>query len=560
MKKSPLAILFVIFSLIVIPYSPASVIDNSLTDPAEVIKLYMGETTMMTVSNPKRIAIGNPNIVDIASASKTKINLSPKAVGKTTLVIWDDFGEQSYQVRVFSEDLSDIKRRLDNILATLKMPGISTQVVEDEGKVLIMGKVKTAQEREKINVALGALRDKVADLVELREEEAVVEIEARLLELNQDGSKTLGFTWPGTTTLTEVGSPGIAAAGTAWSTLFRVVNVSRAAFTLTIDALVQEGNARVLSQPRLACQSGKEAELIVGGEKPIFTTQVATTGSDTQGTSVEYKEYGIKLKIKPTVIDEGRIKLGVNVEVSDVGAAETIGSATAPSAKAYPLSKRSAVTELILNDGQTLVIGGLIKQKSEQDIRKVPFLGDIPLVGLIFRKKSAKEGGGQGERGDTELFITVTPKIISQPEVQEAPEKKKIEMKEPVVLDQEVLQPPAEDADKVGQEEEPQAKYTASAPEPVTAYSQIVQKRILEKLTYPASAREAGFYGTVKLRLHISYSGALLAAVVKESSGYNILDKQALDVAKAAGSFPPFPSSITKDDLWVEVPIQYSLD
>ncbi|MFH0791223.1 MAG: pilus assembly protein N-terminal domain-containing protein [Candidatus Omnitrophota bacterium] len=393
------------------------------------IKLYLGEAKAMSVSNPIRIVIGNPAILDVVNVTKSEMTLNPKAKGITTLVFWDNFGEQSYQVKVLSENLQDAKRRIDNLLNKLALPCLSTHAAEDEGKILLMGRVKTAQERERIFTAIGTLKDKVVDLIEIKEEEAVVEIAVEVLELNKDATNTLGFTWPGSITLTEQGSPGITtsaleqvgttdtitggtAMGTKWSTLWKLLNLSRNQFSFTLEALVQEGKARVLSRPRLACQSGKEAELLVGGEKPIFTTSVATEGAE--GTSVEYKEYGIKLKIKPTVNEDKKIKLALNVEVSDIGTAETIGAANAPTARAYPLSKRSASTELFINDGQCLAIGGLIKQKTEEDLRRVPWLSDIPILGLFFRRKVSKTGGGNGERGETELFITITPTIISR--------------------------------------------------------------------------------------------------------------------------------------------------
>ena len=88
-------------------------------------------------------------------------------------------------------------------------------------------------------------------------------------------------------------------------------------------------------------------------------------------------------------------------------------------------------------------------------------------------------------------------------------------------------------------------------------YSRAVQKRILEALRYPVSAKDAGFQGTVKLRLRISYVGELMEAVVKESSGYRILDENALKAAREVGYFPPFPSSMELKDIWIDVPVVY---
>jgi pilus assembly protein CpaC len=531
-------------------------------DEGEELKMYIGEMTTIPVSNPTRVAIGNPSIADIVNVTRTEITITPKAAGKTTLTLLDNFGEQSYLIKVFTEDIIEVKRRIDNLLGKLNFPEVRTQAEEEEGKVFLLGRVKTSQDREKIATTLGELRNKTMDLIEVKEEEAVIEIDAQVLELNKDASNTLGFTWPGSITITEQASPGIAtsavsqvgsttsttggtAVGTKWSNLFKVLNFSRSQFSWTLDALVQEGKAKILSKPRLACQSGKEAELLVGGEKPVFTTQVASAGGE--GTSVEYKEYGIKLKIKPTVNDERRIKLGLNIEISEIGTAETIGSSSSTTAKAYPLTKRNISTEVFLDNGQTLAIGGLIKEKAEEDIRKTPWLGDIPIIGAAFRKKSTKSGGGQGERGNTELFITLTPNIIADGRgAVRARETEK---------EKEIISPRSRQESRSFS-----VAGTADTPDSVMEYAQLIQKRILENIIYPKVAKESGFQGIVKLGLHLSYSGELVEALVKESSGYAVLDDQAVAAAKRIASYPPFPSSINEQSLWIDVPIIYRLD
>lgn len=515
----------------------------ALPEAGEELRLYLGEPKIISVSNPTRIVIANPNMVDVTNVSKSEMTISPKAAGTTTLVFWDNFGEQSYKIKVFSEDMNDIKRRIDNLLARLNLPEVNSRAEEEEGKVLLLGRVKNTQDKERIALALGPLKEKTTDLIEVKEEEAGVEIDVQVLELSKDATNTLGFSWPGALNLIEKGSTGISDAGASFhkgEALFKIFNLQRGTssgadpYTFRLDALIQEGKARVLSRPRLVCQSGKEAELLVGGEKPVFTTAVqATTGTS---TNVEYKEFGIKLKIKPTVIiPEERIKLALSVEVSEVGTAETIGLTSAPTAKAYPLTKRTASTELFLNDGQTMAIGGLIKQKSAEDIRKTPWLGDLPILGVFFRKKTTTTGGGTGERGDTELFIALTPKIISE----------------------------NKDAKEVKKEIKPKAapsNITGNIPEPIAGYAGIIQKRILENLSYPPQAKEAGFQGTVKLSLYLSYRGELLDIKIKDSSGYKILDDNAIRVAKEVSSYPPFPSSIEQKEIQLEIPIVYRLD
>ncbi len=530
MKKAFLITFLIIASLFILPRR-----DYALENAGEQLKMYLGEIKIVSVSNPTRIVIANPDIVDVTQVTKSEITLSPKAPGNTTLILWDNFGEQSFKVRVLSEDLNEIKRRVDNLVKTLNLPEVYTKVEEDEGKLLLLGRIKTAQARERINIALGPLKDKIVDLTELKEEDAVIEIDVQVLELDKGATNTLGFTWPGSINFLEVGAPGLASTGTTWGKVFKMGSIERGTavgadpYTLKVDALIQEGKARILSRPRLACQSGKEAKLIVGGEVPIFTATQTSTG--TTG-NVDYKDYGIILNIRPAVDELQRIHINLGIEVSEIGSTAESTSY----ARAYPLTKRNASTELFMDNGQTMAIGGLIKQKSEEDLRRFPWLSDVPVLGAFFRQRVIKSGGGFGAKSDTELFITLTPRIV--------------ERKQPLKEAKKEIKPQIETLPVT----------SGTIPENIAGYANIIQKRILDDMVYPRSAREAGFQGTVKVSLLLSYRGELLDTKIKSPSGFKILDDNALDVAQKITSYPPFPSSIEQQELWIDVPIVYRLD
>ena len=546
MRKFSLKLVSAFFILGMLMAQP---LDCAEAETANIIKLYLGEIKTICVSRPTRIVISNPDIVDVARVSKEEMTLKPKAAGTTLITLWDDFGEQAMTVKVFSENITPIKKRIDSLLGKLDLPSIQTQAEEEEGKVLLLGSVKTAQDRERIATVLGPLKDKTVDLIKVKEEETVVEIDVQILELDQGATTTLGFTWPGSINLVEVGSPGLNPIGTNFGSVFRLGNVVRASTTgvitpymLKLDALIQEGKARVLSRPRLSCQSGKEAELLVGGEKPILTTTVSGVGAGT-GTQVEYKEYGIKLKIKPIVTEGNRVKLSLNVEVSDFDeTAVTLGSTgvgtSSTTALAYPLVKRQASTELYLDDGETMAIGGLIKQKSEEALRKVPWLADIPVLGAFFRQRITKTGSGQESRQDTELFIALTPRVVGA--VVEPKQNKNLPS----------VSAPQEDF----------FSETANLAPGLANYTRIVQQRILENLVYPAPAKSAGFQGTVKIKLVLSYQGEVLNAAIKESSGYSVLDENAVAVVYQLAPYPPFPPSIDSEELQIDIPIVYKLN
>ncbi len=518
----------------------------------ELITLYVAESKVLSVNTPTRVVINNPNIIDVTSVSKEDMLVAAKNPGTTSLVWWDAAGQHALRVEVFQEDMNLVKKRIDALLKELKLPEVFTRPADSEGRVLLLGSVKTPADLERIDVALSSLKGKIANLIQLKEERAVVEINVQVLELNKDATKTLGFTWPGSLDLIEKGSPGIAAAGTKFSTLFKVLNLQRGtsagadAFTFKLDALIQEGKARILSQPRLACQSGKEAELLLGGEKPTFTTSVAaTTGAS--GTNITYKEFGIKLKIKPTVTEDKQIKLALDVEVSDVGTADTIGTTSTgtTTAKAYPLTKRNASTQLFLNDGQMMVIGGLIKQKTEEDLRKTPFLGDLPIIGALFRKKTFRSGGGQGERGDTELMITLTPTIVKEP---------------PALAETAKTQalPPTAKAPITREGAKIAAPLTTS--QAMSEYLRKVRERIKDNFVYPWAAKQDQLQGVVKLGLRLDSTGALLEVEIKQSSGYSMLDENAVSMVKKLSPYPPFPAELKQKELRRDLPIIYKLE
>lgn len=531
-----------------------------VADTGDAVTIYVGEMQIVPVNTPTRVVIGNPDVADVASVSENELAIAGKSPGTTTLVWWDTKGEHNAKLRVFAEHMSEIKYRIDNLLADVGFPGIIAKSADSEGKVLLIGRVKTQAEMDRIKGALGPLFSKVTSLITIDEERAIIELDVEVLEVDRDASKTLGIKWPSALTATE--TAGLNKVRDIPESLFHVSDWTHAQLTSSVDMLVTEGKARILSRPRLACQSGKEAELLVGGEKPILTTQIASSGSGS-GTSVEYKEYGIKLKMAP-VYTEGKIKLAMNVDVSDLGTVETLGTTSegtvTTTAKAYPLVKRSTSTQLFLNNGQTLAISGLIRQKSTEDLQKVPWLGEIPVLGLFFRHRSTGTGGGSGERGDIELVIMVTPRVVTEQQSDTAlpaAEQKVVAQPDPGPAKSAPESAPAAVSPKVT----PAKKAVVPAPvlSPQDRFGRTVTGFFLEKLVYPSIAKRTRTQGTVVLALHLAADGTLLDASVKKSSGSAILDEQSLSTAKNIQPYPGFPRDITDKDIWIQIPIEYNL-
>ena len=502
-------------------------------EPEEIV-LIIGEAKSIYFKNPIRVSIANPSIVDVPTANENEIVLIGKSKGRTKLFIWDKMGRTSFRIRVIPEDNEYINQTIQKILKDTGFVSVYTKYLEAEGRILLMGKVRNVDQREKLRNLLGDLYNKVTDLVQI-DEAALIEIAVEVLEMSSDAQKSLGLKMPRTLTLTE-GDPQ---AGVDWRHIFRIQPLTRSdstgaasPFSWTLELLEAEGKVRILSRPRVVCQSGKEAELMVGGEVPIFTTQVASAGG--QGTEVEYKEYGIKLTINPTVTEEAKVQLVLNVEISEVGDAETIGDPDAPTAKAYPITKRNVSTQLYLSDGETLAIGGLIKQKTEEDLEKFPWLADVPVLGAFFRHRTTTKGGGTGARGDTELFITLTPKVMCSD-----------------------LMPTEQERVLAKQEEDFIEMYKdIEVPTALQDYIVQVQRKILTNISYPSVLLNTGWQGNLILKLNLGQTGEVKDVQVVKSSGYKIFDDDAVKLSKML-SYPPFPPEVRLQELDIEVPIVY---
>ncbi|MBL4838706.1 MAG: hypothetical protein JKY34_14135, partial [Kordiimonadaceae bacterium] len=162
-----------------------------------------------------------------------------------------------------------------------------------------------------------------------------------------------------------------------------------------IDALDQDGFIKVLAEPNLTALSGQTANFLAGGEFPI---PIPTR----DGIAIEYREFGVKLEFTPTVMNSGRISMHVKPEVSDLS---TAGAIRISGISIPSISTRRAETTVELGSGQSFAIAGLIRSNVVQDGDKYPGLGDIPILGALFRSEKFR-------REETELLIVVTPYLV----------------------------------------------------------------------------------------------------------------------------------------------------
>ena len=543
--------------------------------------LYKGDLVTLKVYGLTRIAVSEPAIVDIANVTADKVLLIGKHEGESPIFIWDKFGKKKILARVFSEDLGIIYSRVKTLLAAAGIDGVKVQINPYEAKIMIVGIIKKHQE-EMLQKILDRFGDDVIDLT--KEEGYLIQIDAQVSELNTTLTKALGIDW----TAGSAKSPQFQAQETlpasngSFGDLFKLGDFNRTtAILATVDALIQEGKARILSKPSIVVSSGEQASFLVGGEIPIRTTTTSTGGTSSQ-ENVSFKSYGIDLLATPEIKND-KIDLRVSVAIRDIDSANAVGENVA-------FTTRSADTKLLLENGQTIVIAGLIRQTNSRTDKRVPILGKIPVLGLLFRH-SATPSANQ----DQEVVISLTPHVIRQPpghgieeyqggmEAEVSGDTLDYELEQDMkdlqlsggaeAQDLDVEGPllpkstaeAAETTDKDMPEKSEAAPAPAEAPDLVSGsgdaaalYAQGVQKKILSGASYPYTAKEAGLTGTVKLRLTIQKDGGLVDAAIAETSGQDMFDEDALNTAQIMAPFDPFPAGISEDKLTMTVPVPYN--
>lgn len=247
-----------------------------------------------------------------------------------------------------------------------------------------------------------------------------VKIEAKIVEINRGKIKNLGIKWGN-----DVTTPGSFAFGQGYNNteVGKLWNDfgSYKDIKAQLDLLIQDDFAKMLSQPNMITLSGTKANILVGGQMPV------PVSNDNGQISIEWKDYGIKLEIEPSVNAEDSIYTKVKAEVSAIDWNDTHKIVITTSGMSIPpITMRKAESTIVLTSGQTMAIGGLISNDMSKDVQKIPLLGDLPIIGNLFRSTSFT-------RNETELLIFITPTIVEPTEYvpQSTVEMKKELLKDP---------------------------------------------------------------------------------------------------------------------------------
>ncbi|HSV42978.1 MAG TPA: TonB family protein [Candidatus Bathyarchaeia archaeon] len=538
------------------------------------VVLYLGDLVSLKVYSLTRIAISKPGVVEIVNADVDEILLVGKSLGQTQIFIWDEFGKRSVLARVMEQDLHMIKERIEQLLAAAEIKGIKLEHSAYEGKLIATGKVNSSQ-KEEFDKAIGDFSGFLINMVD--EQGDLIQIDAQITQLDTTLEKTLGVQWSQSISVDERSMP--TNTDGYFGDIIKIGDLSRTSLIeATVNALLATSQARTLSRPSVVVSDGEEASILVGGEIPVVTS-LSSDGAVSE--DVQYKSYGVQLSVTPEIKDDEKIDITLNVSVSDIGAMYGENAS---------FTTTSTNTKVLLDDGQTVILAGLIKQGQSITENKVPFLSSIPLIGIFFRYKQYIENP------DTELVISLTPrirrqknKLKTQQEVEEEEKAKRAAAQEDVVQkvtapqalkDEGSLKKEAGTVDKIDDQEalteEERLDRTLTQIEEaavhadgivkeamsseITDYAKGVQRKIAERISFPYQAKEEGKEGTAVLSLTILSDGKLNDVSVAETSGYSLFDNDAVNTAQIVSPFEPFPVELEMDEITISVPVVYSQD
>jgi len=344
-----------------------------------------------------RTAIGDEGVADFrVLENRVEILILGRSEGQTTLTIWDQQGnlqrELSVRVRPSSGTARQIMDELDELLGGIE--GIEYREVG--GAVWLEGEVLTERDLSRIERVLEGYPE-VRSLVELSplmtammdQAEAnlikTVQMDVVIMEVDKSRMRDLGVRWSGSVS-PESSLPFV---GSSVGPITGVIEN----LLPSLDIMASSGKARVLSRPTLITKSGEEAELFVGGEIPIPVAQ------GNGAVSLEYKEYGVKLAFEPQVDTQNNIDTKIFVETSNLGG-------PSPGGGAPGLITNRVSTSVFVVSGESITLGGLIRSEDAESVDKIPGLGDIPVLGNLFKSTSYK-------RNETELVVFATPRVVT---------------------------------------------------------------------------------------------------------------------------------------------------
>jgi pilus assembly protein CpaC len=378
---------------------------------ASSVRLLVGRSTVVEVGSPvARVSLTSADIADVMVTQPSQLLINGKMPGTISMFVWDRAGALRRYELVVQRDLAQLQAQIKELF-----PNDAITATPNGKNIVLTGTVSNKDAIEKaVNLAAGYVdkREEVTTLLQLGQGAATnqVLLRVRFAEVSRSAMMELGASFAangyengryfGRSTTQQFAAP-------QWDEQGRFVfsdflNLfffdSQEQLAAVVRALSNKGLFQSLAEPNLVAESGKEASFLAGGEFPI---PIAQGSGANIGISVTFKEFGVRLNFTPTV-NGNRVHLKVRPEVSslDFNNSVILGGFRIPG-----LTTRRTETELELENGQTLAIAGLMNNTVLSSLQKIPGLGDIPILGLLFRSKAA-------QKSQTELVVMITPEIL----------------------------------------------------------------------------------------------------------------------------------------------------
>jgi pilus assembly protein CpaC len=380
---------------------------------ASEVELLVGRSAVLNVPAAiQRVSLTSPDIADVMVTSPNQVLVHGKTAGTISMFLWERSGAIRRYELVVRRDLSELSVQYRNLF-----PGENITVGSNGKNVVLSGTVSTKYVIDKAaDVAVGFVEKKENVVNLLQQQEGVasnqVLLRVRFAEVSRSALQELGASffanaykndWFGRTQPPGVPGPDFdSERGLVFSDFLNLfVFNSKEGLGAVVKALSTRGLFQSLAEPNLIATNGKEASFLAGGEYPYPVAQASGGGTT---VTIQFKEFGIRLNFTPTVLGGDLILLKVKPEVSALDFANAV---SLEGFRIPALSTRRTETEVELRDGQTFAIAGLMNNTLTNSVSKIPGIGDIPILGLLFKSRAY-------QKNQTELVVMITPTIMKR--------------------------------------------------------------------------------------------------------------------------------------------------
>lgn len=498
--------------------------------PANIL-LTPGQIRAFPVSEVSRVAVGNPLVADVTIVSSSEILIQAKSMGSTNMLLWETDGQRTLTITVVDARPATIAQEITKLLDSEQFKRVRIETQTD--RVFLLGTVDADPDLQVLTDLAGSFPNNlVVNLATVKPQVdplvPMVQLSVRVVEVSRGDLERLGVSWNQSMSFVEDELPF----ASVKDTLVRVgQSITRDSLNTTLNALVTQNKARLLSEPKLVTASGKEASSFIGFDVPVLETASIGNSTGTVNVSIEFKKTGVLLKMTPnvkTVENKQKITTILDAEVSSIDTSVGLSVPVGANTILVPGFKvRKANTEVTTTSGDTIVIAGLLELDQSDTTSGVPGLSKIPVLGRLFKDPEI-------ETSQRELVITVTPDVLDQ---------KRQDMEE-------IYSNALAQAKQVTQ-------VAPSIKDPKLEYAMKVQEKIAKAIQYPLREKSLNVQGAIRLRLHLLPDGTLDRILIAESSGLDSLDTEALKTAQTQAPYPPFPKEVGEKELWLEVPIVF---